>query len=241
MRPDALQLLLPFPHAARYDSRDFVPAASNRGALAWLDTDWPDRRLAVWGPAGCGKTHLLHVWAERAEVRIMTGHGLRTLDEVPHGGGLALDDADAVPSEPLLLHLLNTARDRGLSVLLSGQTPPSRWPIRLPDLSSRLRAIAAVGIDAPSDDLLAALLVSLLSGRQMHVPQTVQDWLLTRLPRSPAILRRAVERLDRISLETGRPVTRPLAARVLAEAGLLHTVDDDVLDAAPFFQAPGFL
>ena len=64
-------------------------------------------------------------------------------------GALALDDADTVAAEPLLLHLLNTARDRGLRVLLAGRTPPSRWPVRLPDLSSRLRAITAVEIRPP--------------------------------------------------------------------------------------------
>ncbi len=41
---------------------------------------------------------------------------------MPDSGALALDDADTVASEPLLLHLLNTARDRGLRVLLSGRT-----------------------------------------------------------------------------------------------------------------------
>ena len=106
----------------------------------------------------------------------------------PNSGALALDDADTVASEPLLLHLLNTARDRGLRVLLSGHAAPSRWPVRLPDLSSRLRAITAVEIRPPSDDLLAALLVRLLSDRQLSVAQSVQDWLLTRLPRSPAVL-----------------------------------------------------
>lgn len=243
MSPEHLQLLLPFPHAPGYDSRDFLPAASNQEALAWLDTDWPERRLALWGPAGCGKSHLLHIWAERAGAQMLMGQTLRDLDAMPESGALALDDADTVGSEPLLLHLLNTARDRGLRVLLSGRTAPSRWPIRLPDLSSRLRAITPVEIRPPSDDLLATLLVHLLSDRQLSVAQPVQDWLLTRLPRSPAVLRHAVARLDRESLAFGKAITRSLAMRVLVDDGFDVADTDEVSISVgdPSSQPPGFL
>lgn len=242
------QLLLPFPHAPGYDSRDFLPADSNRKALAWLEGDWPDRRLALWGPSGCGKSHLLHIWAERIGATILPGQMLTSqtlldLDAMPERGALALDDADTIASEPLLLHLLNTARDRGLSVLISGRTAPARWPVRLPDLSSRLRAITAVEIRPPSDDLLAALLMRLVSDRQLKVTQSVQDWLLTRLPRSPTALLQAVVRLDRASLAFGKAITRSLATKVLVD-GELSGADADEISMSgidPSSQPPSFL
>jgi chromosomal replication initiation ATPase DnaA len=248
MLPEPLQLLLPFPHAPGYDLRDFLPGASNQVALAWLDTEWPDRRLALWGPTGCGKSHLLHIWAEHTGARMLMGQllteqSLRDLDGIPENGALALDNADTASTEPLLLHLLNTARDRALRVLLSGRTPPSRWPVRLPDLSSRLRAITAVEIQPPSDDLLAKLLMHLISDRQLSVPQVVQDWLLTRLPRSPAVLRRAVARLDDTSLTFRRPITRSLATEVLWNDEFTVADDDEVSMSQidPSSQPPGFL
>jgi chromosomal replication initiation ATPase DnaA len=228
MSYERLQLLLPFAHTPSYDPRDFLSADSNREALAWLDASWPDRRLALWGPAGCGKSHLLHIWANRIKARILTGQALQNLDDVPEAGAIALDDADTVSPEPLLLHLLNTARDRGVRVLLSGRTAPSRWPVRLPDLSSRLRAITSVEIQPPGDDLLAALLVRLLSDRQLIVALPVRVWLLARLPRSAAALRQAVIRLDRISLVAGKAITRALAAQALADDGLGDPDADEV-------------
>jgi len=248
MPPERLQLLLPFPHAPSYEALDFLPAESNQDALAWLDTDWPDRRLALWGPAGCGKSHLLHMWAERSDAHILTGPTLnsQTLSDIarmPKDSALALDDADTARPEPPLLHLLNTARDRGFQVLLTGRTAPSRWPIRLPDLSSRLRAITAVEIRPPGDDLLTALLMHLLADRQLNVAQPVQDWLLTHLPRSPSVLRQAVARLDRVSLTMGKPITRTLAARILADSGFATTDSDEVSMSGddPSSQPPGFL
>jgi chromosomal replication initiation ATPase DnaA len=248
MLTDRLQLLLPFPHVPGYDSRDFLAAASNEAALAWLEVEWPDRRLALWGPAGCGKSHLLHMWAKRTGAQTLTGEmltdqALQDLDGIPENGALMLDDADIVASEPLLLHLLNMARDRALHLLLSARTPPSRWPMKLPDLTSRLRAITAVEIQPPGDDLLAALLMHLLSDRQLSVGRSVQDWLLTRLPRSPEALRKAVGVLDRASLAAGRPVTRSLAARILADGGFAVGDADEVSISGidPCSQPPGFL
>ncbi|HEY0184165.1 MAG TPA: DnaA/Hda family protein [Rhodopila sp.] len=243
-----MQLLLPFPFVPDYDSRDFLPAASNREALAWIDIEWPERRLALWGPPGCGKSHLLHIWAERNKADLLTGpmltdQALHDLNGKAEGGALALDDADRVASEPLLLHLLNTARDRGLRLLLTSREPPSRWPALLPDLSSRLRAITAVEVQPASDDLLAALLMRLLSDRQLSVAQSVQQWLLTHLPRSPAALRQAVQRLDQLSMVSGKAITRSLAARVLAEDETAISSADEVCMSGgpPSSQSPGFL
>ena len=62
------------------------------------------------------------------------------------------------------------------------------------------------------DDLLQALLARLLSDRQLLLPESLQVWMLTRLPRHPAALREAVARLDRQTLAEGRRVTRAGAA-----------------------------
>ena len=67
------QLPLPFRHRPDYASADFLRAASNDAAMAWLDrtAEWPDHRLALWGEAGCGKTHLLHIWARRSGAALL--------------------------------------------------------------------------------------------------------------------------------------------------------------------------
>ena len=62
-------------------------------ACAWLrrTADWPDRRLAIWGESGRGKTHLLHIWAAahgcRALVRDRRWRGLPELPARRHRAG----------------------------------------------------------------------------------------------------------------------------------------------------------
>jgi len=213
------QLTLPFPHQPGYRAEDFLAAESNEAALTWLARieDWPGRRLVLWGQPGVGKTHLLHAWAARVHGGWIAASALHGLPVLPPSGGIALDDADGMADETAMLHLLNTAAEVGLPVLLAGRSPPARWSTTLPDLASRLRAIAAVEIRAPEESLLRALLVRLLADRQLRWPVSLQDWLLLRLPRTPTALQTAVARLD-AAAQAGRiAVTRTLAAQVLAD------------------------
>lgn len=218
--PHLQQLPLPFLRAPRRTQAEFLRAPSNEAALAWLarTEEWPQGRLALWGEAGCGKTHLLRRWAAATGASLLAGPALpelAELPELPSTRGLAIDDADAMAQEATLLHLLNAAAEAHLPVLLAARAAPARWAVRLPDLASRLRAITAVRIEPPDDLLLRALLARLFADRQQRVPQPIQEWLLSRLPRTPAILRTAVDRLDQAAL--GRPggITQPLAREVL--------------------------
>ena len=212
----ARQLALPFAHRPEFATANFLEAPSNAAALAWLrrPADWASGRLALWGEGGCGKTHLLHLWASRQGGRYLVGPALRpTAIAAP----LAIDDADAATDETTFLHVLNAAAEARMPVLLAAPTPPARWPVMLPDLASRLRASAAVGILPAEDSLLQALFAQLLASRQLVVSPAVQEFMRLRLIRTPAALREAVARLDRAALVAGRAVNRALATEVLAE------------------------
>lgn len=205
------QLALPFPYQPTLTAAEFLAAASNEVALTWLERtpEWPDGRLLLWGEPGCGKTHMLHLWAERASASLWVGAALRP-EVPPPTAPLAIDAADTA-DERALLHWLNAAREAGNPVLLAGRTPPARWQIGLPDLASRLRAVTTVAIAPPEDTLLRGLLTRLLADRQLAVPAALQDWLLLRLPRTAAACREAAARLA----DDGGPIDRQLVARVL--------------------------
>jgi chromosomal replication initiation ATPase DnaA len=231
------QLALPLPVRPLYPEHGFLPAPSNEQALAWLADPggWPAGRLAIYGAPGSGKTHLLHVFAGRCGALLLPGEALRHLPDLPEHGGIAVDDADIVPEPRALLHLLNAAAERALPVLLAGRSAPSRWQVNLPDLASRLRAVAATGLGLPDDGLLRALLRQLIAERQFRVDEQIQDYLLARLPRSGAAVREVVARLDRMSLAYGRRATRTMAAKVLCGMG---EHEDEILVTVPPRQSP---
>ncbi|MCQ8277136.1 chromosomal replication initiator DnaA [Acetobacteraceae bacterium KSS8] len=240
--PVGRQLALPFAHRPRFERADFLRAPSNAAALAWLDpasaTGWPQNRLALWGEAGSGKTHLLHVWAAEHEALLLPGTALRGFALPSRPGrpkrwrAIAVDDADEATDEAALLHLLNAAAEAGLPVLLTARAAPSRWSTGLADLASRLRAIHSVPIGQPDEAMLRILLLRLLVERQLVVAPSVVDWLLARLPRTAGAMRDAARALDEAALASGRRVTRALAAAVLDDPPRWFAEEPEELGAA---------
>ncbi|WP_270938373.1 P-loop NTPase family protein, partial [Falsiroseomonas oryzae] len=178
------QLPLPLPATPSAARADLVEDSSNAEALAWLDRpwDWPLHRLALFGPAGTGKSHMLRATAATHGWRLLDGRALTPGLALAPASGTALDGADSAP-EVALFHLINRSAEQAAPLLLAAREPLARWPVALPDLASRLKATLAVGIGAPSDALLAAQLGKLLADRQLRVAPEVQDFLLARLPR----------------------------------------------------------
>lgn len=214
----ARQLVLPFVAAPEYAAADFLEAPANAEARAWLarSAAWPAGRLALWGEAGVGKSHLLQLWAGRVGALILTGAS----DDAPSSPPIcpiALDDADLFGPEPALLHLLNSAAEAHVPLLMAARAPPARWAARLPDLTSRLAAVAAVEVGALDEARLGVLFARLLSARQLVLSPPLVSFLLARLPRHPSALAEAAARLDRTGLALGRPMTRGLALAALGK------------------------
>jgi chromosomal replication initiation ATPase DnaA len=221
------QLLFPFGHRPASDLEDFMPAPCNRDALAWLERwpGWPACALVLYGPAGCGKSHLARIWAKRA--------GALWIDQpLPAGGrpdavrAFVLEDvlaADRLADEVGLLQFYNWLVEERGHILLTARRPVAEWPIGLPDLASRLRAAPAVAIGPPDEALLGALLVKLFDDRQLVVAEDVIRYMLAHMERSFAAAHTLVEALDARSLEQHRAITIPLVRAVLGQADLQDT------------------
>lgn len=212
----ATQLPLEFSPCPAYGEADFLPSDRNREALAWLTSwpDWPSHGLVLYGPKGSGKTHLAHIWAARAKAEFLVSPAL---DKGPR---VVLEDAgnfmgDAVAEEGLF-HLLNSLAARQGHILLTASMAPVLWPVRLPDLRSRLLALPAAHIESPDDEALMAVIGKLFADRQLRVPFEVVDYLVRRIERSYVAAHGAVAVLDAAALATGRAVTLPLARETLA-------------------------
>ena len=78
-----------------------------------------------------------------------------------------------------------------------------------------VRAVPTVALLPPDDQLVRALIIKFCADRQMAVDEPLVSYLATRIERSYAAVRQAVERLDSEALRLGRPVTRALAAELL--------------------------
>jgi DnaA regulatory inactivator Hda len=198
---------------------DFLIAPCNAAAVAWIDRwpEWPAPALALWGPAGSGKTHLLEVWRARSQATAIMPRALSSTalpDLLGGARAVAIDDAHSADEEALL-HLYNMLAERQGHLLLAARDPPARWTIRLADLRSRLLAAPAVAVEAPDDALLGAVLVKLFADRQLRIGEDVIAYLLPRIERSFAAAQDIVAALDHAALAGQRAVTVPLARDIV--------------------------
>jgi len=218
------QLVLDLALRQALGEEDFLVSRSNAAAVELIDRwpDWPHPAAVVVGPEGSGKSHLANVWRLRSGADLIAAAALydATVAALPERSAVALEDLDrGIADERALFHLLNRARESGLSVLLTSRTAPGELELRIPDLRSRLRALPVVELDAPDEVLLKAVLVKLFCDRQLTVEPAVIDYLSLHMERSMQAASRVVAAVDRLALAMHRKVTRALAAEALATLG----------------------
>jgi len=215
------QLALALGHAESYAREDFLSGPCNESPLELVDCwpDWPASAIALVGPEGSGKTHLATIWAAAAGARVVSAHALSEAGLRPAlaTGALVIEDAAATSDERALFHLINLAREENAFLLFTARTVPSIWPVAIPDVVSRLRAMPVVTLQAPDDSMLRAVIVKLAADRQLALDESVVRYLSTHIERSFAAARSAVIALDNEALRQGRPPTRALAAEMFRD------------------------
>ncbi|MEX0694120.1 MAG: DnaA/Hda family protein [Rhodospirillales bacterium] len=217
------QLVFDLEHRPALGEEDFLIAPCNADAVSWIDRfpDWPAQVLVISGQSGAGKTHLARVFMAKVNAVELPSRMLRdnAAPIIPDAVAVIIENADELAgdatAEEALFHLYNQARERGIALLLTARTPASRWPIKLADLSSRLRTASSIEISGPDDALLAAILVKLFADRQIVIDHAVLDYVVPRIERSFAALQDFVALADKKALEDKRRVTVPLARAVL--------------------------
>jgi chromosomal replication initiation ATPase DnaA len=218
------QLSFDLPSKPALGRDDFFVSPGNAVAVATIESasPWPGGKLVLCGPAGSGKTHLTHVWAELSGAKVVPARDLAGADipsladrpvAVENVPGIAAD----TDAQNALFHLHNLALALGNAVLLTGRPAPNLWALSLPDLQSRVMAAHVVTLAPPDDALLAAVLAKLFNDRQVTPKPDVIPYLVAQIERSFEAAADIVTRLDRAALTQGRTVSRPLAARLIAD------------------------
>ncbi len=223
------QFALEFPHRESLGREDFLVAECNVEAVTLIDRwpNWPYFGICVYGPEGCGKTHLANVFA--TNVARLTEHPykvpsiraeLLNLENVrkifEEHKCLIVENLENMINQETLFHIYNLYRDEGGNILFTANTAPARLPVSLPDLRSRLNILPAIEIKTPDDDLLSALLVKLFDDRQILPAPEVISYMLGNMQRSFSYARRLVEEIDNISLERKHAITIPIVKEAIS-------------------------
>lgn len=216
------QLPLQFTHDAARGRDDLLVSERLAAAVSIVDEwpQWPSPVVVLAGPVGSGKSHLAHIWQERAgAAAIHPVHGSEAATLAANGPVLFEDAERQGFDETELFHVINSVRQNGHTLLMTSRLWPMAWGVTLPDLKSRLKAATVVEIGEPDEELLAQVIVKLFSDRQLYIDDKLVAYIVNRMERSLGAAQEIVDRLDRLALARGTRINRALAAEVLDDVG----------------------
>jgi DnaA family protein len=210
------------PEAAR-TFENFLPGP-NAEALAHLQRLGPGAPpVYLWGPAGSGKSHLLHAAVERAQQQGAATAWFEAAVPAPwqvpeHCDWIVLDDCQAFAPEQqqAAFALFVAASGQGAAILAAGSVPPVDLEVR-EDLRTRLGWGHVFALQPLAEPEVRAALRREADRRGTFLSDDVMDYLLTRFTRDLKHLMTLLDRLDEFSLSTKRAITVPLLKQMLAE------------------------
>lgn len=184
--------------------------------------DSRERFFYLWGGAGGGRTHLLRavIHALAAAGRTTRLCGEADIPDVVSGREvIGVDDVQRLgpPAQVKLFNIFNNLKDGSGVLLVTGDVPPARLPLRA-DLLTRLASGLVYEVHALGEEDRRAALLDHAAARGLDLPQAVADYLLVHAPRDLHTLFALVDGLDRMSLERKRAITVPLARDLLQSA-----------------------
>tara|TARA_Y100001970_G_scaffold109000_1_gene136173 strand:+ start:13769 stop:14434 length:666 start_codon:yes stop_codon:yes gene_type:complete len=215
------QLFFNFPFKKNYLSQDFYVSENNYNAFKLIESwpNWTSRFVNIFGPKGCGKTHLINVLGNKMKGIIIKSSEIdeKILNSYKLKECLIIDNFENNIDERLFYSIINMAVQDNKFLIVSSIKSIKKFQIKLKDLSSRFTSFIDIGIDLPADDLLRVILAKNFSDKQVEISTKNIEYILKNIDRSYEKVNLFTSTLDSLSLTKGQPINLKLIKNVLEE------------------------
>ena len=207
----------PQPYLGR---EDFMVSSCNFEAFQTIDSwpNWPFFAICLYGPKGCGKTHLSRIFSDKISVLTHYPYKIPSINadkinlEKPfelfkQHRCLIIEDLTPNINQEAMFHLYNLYRNEGGNILFTSEQAPARMNFSLADLQSRLNIVPSIEIGEPDDEMLSALILKLFNDRQLLVSPEIITYMLQNMQRSFEFCNKLVAEIDNISLARKRAIS----------------------------------
>ena len=215
------QLIFNFPFKKNYLQQDFYVSKNNFNAYKLIESwpRWPSRLINIFGPTGCGKTHLVNILQSKIHSIIISSNKIS--DEIfkiyKTKECLIIDDFENNFDEKILYSIINQAYQDNKYLIISSSISVKKFDIKLLDLKSRFSSFIDIGIDLPTDDLIRVILTKNFSDKQIKVSQKNIEYILKNIERSYEKINTFSNSIDSLSLTKAQPIKLNLIKKVLDE------------------------
>ena len=215
------QLTFQFPFKTTYYKEDFYVSSNNFEAYKLIESwpKWPDKNINIFGPKGCGKTHLANILMSKIQCLLIPAEkiGEKILNKFKTKECLIIDDFDNNIKEKLLYSIINMAFQDNKYLIISSPISLKKFKINLKDLNSRFTSFIDIGIGLPTDDLIRVILTKNFSDKQIAISKKNIDYILKNIDRSYEKINLFTNSIDTLSLSKSKPINLQLIKDVLKE------------------------
>jgi len=213
------QLTFKFPFKTNYYEEDFYVSSNNFNAYKLVENcpNWVEKRLNIFGPKGCGKTHLANILTKKISSLFVKAENLneKLLPEVKLKKCLIIDDYENNIEENLFYTILNQSYQLNQYIVINSVQPIKKIDVKLKDLKSRLDSFIDIGIDLPTDDLIRVILTKTFSDKQVKLEIKLLEYIIKNINRSYEEIFKFINQIDTFSLSSGKSININLIKKVL--------------------------
>ena len=213
------QLTFKFPFKTNYFEEDFYVSKNNFSAYKLIESwpKWSSRYVNIFGPSGCGKTHLANIFKKKINSFFIKASELsnNSLSLIKLKECLIIDEYQNNIEEKLFYSMLNQCHQSNQYIIVNSLKPIKTFVIELNDLKSRFDSFIDIGIDLPTDDLIRVILTKNFSDKQVKIEAKLLEYILKNIHRSYEDIFDLIDKVDTLSLSTGKPININLIKKVL--------------------------
>jgi chromosomal replication initiation ATPase DnaA len=214
------QLYLPFFEEAKsnfFSEESFLKLKENsisRKLLENFFTKKTDQSLVLIGEAASGKTHLLHIFAQKFGAEFLSKDqilGINLSNFFTPNCFYIFENIDRIHDQNLLLHLINSAAEAQAFLILSTQ---KLVKFQLKDLESRLKNIFTAQIENPELESVKQLLAHHLAIKQIKLSRHIINFITNQIKHDYQAIFDAAKLIEFYIQESGKNITIPMAQKI---------------------------
>ena len=214
------QLVFKFPFKTKYYQQDYYVSSNNFSAYRLIESwpNWPEKWVNIYGPTGCGKTHLSNILKKK--ISLIEIFDAKKIDEEKISkfeklDCLIIDNYENNIDENFFYSILNHFKQLDTYVVVNSLLPIKNMKLELKDLKSRAESFVSLGIDLPTDDLLRVIISKSFSDKQMDISPKVSEYIIKNIERSYEKVFKFIKEIDDLSLSSGKSININLIKKVL--------------------------
>ena len=214
------QLVFKFPFKTKYYDQDYYVSSNNFSAYKLIEgwPNWPQKWVNIFGPRGCGKTHLANILRKKINsVEILDAKKINSeiMSKFNNFDCLIIEDFQNNIKENLFYSILNQSKQFNNYILINSNFPIKEMQFETKDLKSRTDSFLGLGIELPTDNLLRVIISKTFSDKQINISPKITEYIIKNIDRSYEKVFKFIKDIDNLSLSSGKSININLIKKVL--------------------------